>query len=234
MSEKPLIPAKNITGSFTNSAGETYPVQGRSPLLYEKLGRAIEADFIAKGKPILPHPTYEITTVTGDIETHEHDATTLVKEGDPEQTEKNKAQWQEYVLQQNEMQAEYSTRSMKMVLLAVQAKPTPEWREEMAVLGIPTPPPNSVEERYSFIETHVIQSPEDLSKLMALVFRLSGLISEEAVAEAESTFQGIVERAFTQAGKQVPETKRVDSDPVLQRGGDSEILEHETVGPGLV
>lgn len=188
-------------GTFTNSAGEVYMVNGLSPLLFQKISDAVRMEYEKSGKALLSHPTYEVKTAAGDIEIHEHDETTLVVPDDLLQTKLNQEKWQEYTRQVDELDELNTQRTMKMVLMAVVATPTQQWRDEMAFLGIPLPDKNSPAEKYSFVETHVIQSPSDLSKLMTTVFRLAGIINEEGVAQAEAAFQSIVERAFTQAGK---------------------------------
>jgi hypothetical protein len=72
----------------------------------------------------------------------------------------------------------------------------------MNFLGIEIPAENTPQEKYIYIETHVIQSAIDLSKLMTGVFRLAGIISEAAIAEVDATFQRSMEAAFAEAGKQ--------------------------------
>ena len=148
---------------------------------------------------------------------------------DPLQTKLNQERWQEYTRQTAELDELYTARTMKMVLMAVVANPTKEWRDKMEFMGIALPPVNSPAEKYTFVETEVIQSPTDLAKLMTSVFRLAGIINEEGVTQAEATFQGVVERAFTQAGKQSPAKQPLDGDKLLQRDSDGPLLEQKTV-----
>jgi len=202
MTNKPNVEPKARNYSvFVNSANESYTLHGLSPLLPEKIQGAIKAEFERAGKTLPVVPTYEVETASGEKELHQHDATTLIVPGKEAETAENQRVWAEYVQAQAEVTEEYNNRIMKAVFMAVEAKPTQTWREEMKFLGIETPPENSQAEKYAFIETHVIQSPEDLSKLMTSVFRMAGIISEAAVAEADATFQRAVEAAYTEAGQ---------------------------------
>jgi len=202
MTNKPNVETKARDYSvFVNSAKETYIIHGLSPMLPDKLLGAVKAEYEkVKGK-IPPAPTYEVTTASGEKETHLHDATTLIVPDDEQQTAENQRVWAEYNKAITSVNEEYNNRIMKAVFMAVEAKPTQAWRDEMKFLGIPTPPENSPAEKYSYIETHVIQSPEDLAKLTTSVFRMAGIISEAAIAEVDATFQRDMEKAFTQAGK---------------------------------
>jgi hypothetical protein len=78
-------------GEFVNAAGEHFRIRGLSPLLPEKILAAVVKQF-----PQLPCPTYDVTTAADDTETHLHDETTLIVEGDAEQTKQNQAAWVAY------------------------------------------------------------------------------------------------------------------------------------------
>lgn len=200
MSAKGTDANKNY-GSFTNSAGETFVIHGLSPLLPQKMMDAVKAEWLRDGKQLPIVPTYVVTLAGGDTEVHEHDASTLVVEGDEKLTKINQDNWREYSRLSTSLEAEYNTRLMKAVLLAVQVTPTQEWRDEMDFMGVGRPTEKSPAEKYAFVETKVIQSALDLSKLMSAVFRLAGIISEEAIAEVDATFQRSMEEAFAEAGK---------------------------------
>lgn len=186
---------------FVNSAGEEYQVRGLSPLLPSKLMEQVKQEIIKRHGSLPTVPTYTVTTASGETETHDHNSTTLVVEGDEEQTKENQKVWSEYLDKQSELNRDYNARIMKSVLLGVQAIPTAEWRDDMRMMGMDVHPEGSAEERYLFIETHVIQTPEDLSGLTTLVFKRAGIIPREGSAEVEATFRGYVERAFVEAGR---------------------------------
>jgi len=193
MSNKSTDGTKNF-GTFVNAAGETYQIRGLSPLLPEKICKAVLDEFIAGGGSILEIPTYTVKTVSGEEEIHQHDETTLVVEGDLDATKKNQADWQEYKRTTAQIDGEYSAKLMRAVFNGVQCTPSDEWRSEMRLLGIVVPA-DPAAEKYLYVETRVVQSPIDISRLMTSVFRLAGIINEEAVAEAEATFQRALEEA---------------------------------------
>lgn len=198
--------AVKSTGTFKNSNGEEFLIRGVSPLTMEKIKDAVNAEF-----NVPEIPTYEVETATGEKETHQHDKTTLTVEGNPEQTLINKTKWAEHEKILAKAEAEFQIRLMRVVLLSVKVSPTQEWRDEMAFLGIKLPVINSPEERYLYIETRVIQSAEDLTKLMTCVFRTAGMISKEAISEVDATFQRSMEEAFAEADKRRSKKERVDS-----------------------
>lgn len=187
-------------GTFTNAIGEQYTIHGLSPVTPQRIMESVRAEFLRAGKPVLAVPTYKVQTATGEEEIHEHDATTLVVPDNPAQTQINQDAWQEYVKSTAALDAEYNVRLMRVVFLAVTAKPTQEWRDEMAFTGVDLPAENSPAERYLYVETRVIQSAKDVASLMTGVFRLAGVISEAAVAEVDATFQRAMEEAVVEAG----------------------------------
>jgi hypothetical protein len=197
---KTTDPTKNF-GSFTNAAGEVYTIHGLSPLLPAQLMGAAKAEFEKSGEILPEIPTYEVTTIGGEKEIHQHDSTTLVVEGDEAQTKANQKAWLDYTKAYVKLNNAYNLRVMHAAFLAVEVEPTQAWRDEMKFIGAEIHAEGSVEERYAFVETHVIQCPADLSKLTLMVFRMSGIIPEEATAEVDATFQRAVERAFVEAGK---------------------------------
>jgi hypothetical protein len=200
---KVSVPAPTVQsiGTFTNSAGEVYTIRGLSPMLPQKILDTVKAEFAAAGKTIPPIPTYTIPAneIHGE-EVHEHNETSIL-EGTPEQVEQSKAAWFAYQSAIDALNNEHTTRMMRAMFMAVDVKPTQSWRDEMKFIGAATPPENSPAEKYAFIETHVVQTPSDLTKLMTSVFRMSGIISEAAVAEVDATFQRFVEDAYSEAGK---------------------------------
>jgi hypothetical protein len=205
MSKSPVPPTVQNIGTFKNSAGEIYTIRGLSPVLPQKIMDSVKKEFEAKGKPLPVVPTYTAIILKGtpeeSEEIREHTEKSIL-EGTSEEVKANKIAWAAYQAASEAINNEYNARIMRAVFMAVEAKPTQEWRDEMKFIGADTPKEGTPEERYNFIETHVIQAPADLAKLMTSVFRLAGIISEAAVAEVDATFQRFVEDAYTQAGKQ--------------------------------
>jgi hypothetical protein len=196
------VPAvtKNF-GSFTNAAGKTFVISGLSPLIPQHIMESVRQKWVKDGKIIPVCPTYEIITASGEIEIHEHDTSTLVVEGDEKQTKINKETWQEFSRLSAELDGEYNVRLMRVVFLAVEVVPDDGWRNEMEFVGMDLPPKGSAQEKHLFVETQVIKSALDISRLMTGVFRLAGVINEAAVADAEAAFQRILENAFVEAGQ---------------------------------
>jgi len=185
---------QKVLGSYINSAGETWRVRGLSPLLLSRIRKAVETEWVANNGNIPAIPTYTIKTVTGEDEVHTHDPSTLVIEGNPEQTEINQKAWFEYTRVQLEIDKAFNVKLMRAVFSAVQCQPDETWRDEMKSLRLDIPS-DKMDEKMMFIETRVIQSPNDIASLMSCVLRTAGVIPEEAVAEAQATFRGALEKA---------------------------------------
>lgn len=185
-------------------------MRGLSPLLPEKLFASVREEWAKKGRSLPTIPTYEVKTVTGEVEVHEHDATTLFVEGNPEQTKLNQEKWREFSRDNRELQNEYNARLMRAMFLSIIATPTDEWRGEMAFLGVDIPPKGTPAEKYSYIENRVVQNAEDIVRLMTCVFRLTGVASEAAIADVEATFRSAVQGAVLEASQQESEGKSLE------------------------
>lgn len=227
------VPVGVPAGTFTNTLGETYQVYGLSPLIPASILEAVHAEYVEKNGALPTKPTYTVTTKPGDKEVHEHDERSIL-EGSPEQVKLNKAAWASYIEQSRKIDDEYNLRLMRAVFMAV-ATPVPQsWRDEMHFIGAKLPKEGSPEERYMFVETHVVKSAQDLAKLMVKVFRMSGVIQEEDVAKVEATFQGFMERAFAEAGMPRSGAKRVGSKSVPHRHRHGSVLGQTAVRAGSV
>lgn len=192
------INTNKSSGTFTNANGEVFTIRGLSPLLPQKITTAIEEEWKAAGKSLPICPTYEVTSLGGEKETFAHNEKTLVVKDNPEQTKANQKMWADYCKALAEFEGEYTERIMKRVFLAVDAKPTQAWRDEMKFLGVPTPPVDTVEERYAYVETQVVQSAVDITRLMTDVLYLAGVINEASKLDAEATFQRSLEKALAE------------------------------------
>lgn len=192
------INTNKSSGTFTNANGEVFPIRGLSPLLPQKINSAIEEEWKVKGKPLPVCPTYEVVTIGGEKEIFLHNEKTLDVKGNPEQTAINKKAWVDYRNGLVEFEGEYSERIMKRVFLAVDVKPTEEWRNEMTFLGISLPIKDSIQEKYMYVETQVVQSATDITRLMTEVMYLAGVINEASKTDAEATFQRMLEVALAE------------------------------------
>lgn len=197
-------------GTFINSAGESYTVRGMSPTTPENIAMAVTEEWKAAGKALPIIPTYEAILATGEKEIHAHDKTTLVVEGNPEQTAINQANWKAYLDANAEFTGECNARLMKVVFLAVDVHPDDAWREEMEFIGMKLPPKGSAAERYAYVENHVVQNPGDIASLMARVFNVAGMINEAALNAVEATFRSALEEAFAIAGSTVAQTGKLE------------------------
>jgi hypothetical protein len=164
---------------FTNSVGETFVLHGLPPLAIPKLAEGIK--FPTK-------PTYTITTATGDIETHEHDATSLSSDED-------KKAWAEYISKDAMADAELSSKMLTYVLvegIVIDEIPNLDrWLKRQKLVGIEVP--EDTEERILlYKQTAVIRSTDDIQNIMQTVMNLTG-VSEEAIAMARSSFPDIME-----------------------------------------
>jgi hypothetical protein len=213
--EKVVVEGKGL-GSFTNSNGDVFTIRGLSPMLPDKITGAIKAEWNAAGKALPVCPTYEVVTISGEKETHFHNETTLVVDGDSELTARNQKEWSDYVRLSNEFEGENSARIMKKVFLSVDTTPTDEWRDEMQFLGIELPLRNTAAEKYLFVETKVVQSASDIAKLMTSVLCLAGVISEASKNEAEATFQRALEDALALASSAETKAGKLERKSVLR------------------
>lgn len=233
MNETPVTPAPTdptkVYTTFTNSAGQTFSIHGLSPVIPHRIMDSVKSDFIKRDGELPSIPTYEVVTVSGEKEIHEHDEKSLMVEGDPEQTKINQDAWKKYQDLSNEMISDYNSRIMKSVLMTVQAIPTKAWRDEMKFIGIELPAEGSQDEKYLFIETNVIRNHVDLSSLTLLAFQSAGIIKEEMTAEVEATFRDFMEGAFIEAARNTDKRERLESNSILQRGGDGSLLEQKAV-----
>lgn len=228
------VPDNHSIGIFINANGEQFPVHGLSPLTVEKVREDVEASWKKQGKELPTPPTYTVpASEAHEAETLPHNPTTLEVPGDPEQTKINQAQWREFSLKQAEFDGECSQRLMKKVLLCVQVKPDAAWRDEMEFSGSELPPAGSAAERYSYVENRVIQSTDDLARLMAQVLGLGGFIKKEAVQDAEATFQRMLQQATAEAVDAGTKSE-VDQQSLVRGGADSPLLGETPLGNGPV
>lgn len=189
-------------GSFTNTNGETFQIRGLSPMVIDQIRTDIKADWDRQGKPWPVCPTYTIpASEANEEEVHDHNATTLLVKDDLAQTKTNEAVWEKYTRQLEEIESENSKRLMKKVFLAVDCHPDDAWRDEMEFGGTTLPAKGSGAEKYLYVSQRVIQSFDDVAKLLTSVLGLAGIIKAEAVEAAEAAFQSLMEQATTQGSE---------------------------------
>jgi hypothetical protein len=176
------IPNKNSkpksTDTLTTSKGITVRIVGVSQLWLDKLRTAVKFP---------DPPKYSVTTVTGDVEYHSHDETTL-------ETDEDRRLWAEY--QAETAKAEFRRNEMitKYVLtkgVEVDIPDSGEWIDMNAFLGIDLPT-NPIERKYEYVRSEVVGTAEDLAEIISKVMELSG-VPQEALEEAKASFRDLLE-----------------------------------------
>ena len=177
-----------IIKSFTNSAGNVYPVHGISPLLPDLIRTAVTSEWNRAGRALPEVPAYEVELADGHKQKFPHNETTL-------ETDEDRAAWAAYQAADNEFEQEINLRVLKAVCLAVDVDPMQDkaWREEQAVIGVDLPE-NPAELRLQYVQTQVIKSADDTARLMTAVMVISGLMDEDQAAAAEAAFRGEMEK----------------------------------------
>jgi hypothetical protein len=180
-------------GTFTNSIGRAFPIEGMSPMIPEKIRTSLRQEWENEGRPILDEPkppTYQVTNAAGEVATFPHDEQSLV-------TDEDRATWAAYLgaleahkFLMTDFESEVNRRLFRAVCLCVKIDPDAEdeWAEEQAAIGIEIPEKRA-ERRLSFVETEVIRGAEDIIALMTAVFRQSGMADERTAAAAEAAFR---------------------------------------------
>ena len=134
-------------------------------------------------------PTYEVTTAAGDVETYEHDETTL-------QSDDDKKAWANYLEAQEEAETELTEKLVYAVLVECVTMRNYEdrfatWKQKQGFIGIEL---SEDEERnkFDFMQTEVFHDADDIGEILTIVMSLTG-VSVEDLAEARNSFPGEVE-----------------------------------------
>jgi hypothetical protein len=190
---KPQIEKRAViqpNSTFTNSAGMTFAIEGIASYTLEELRPQLAASWQRRGKPIPQIPTFEVKTVSGDIEKHEHTDQT------PKSAEDQIA-WDRYVLDKQEFEREYNQLFLRTIATCV--VPTAEqfdrWKQRREFIGLDIPE-KEFERLELFVNTEVMRSVEDASQLVLSVYRCAGLINEDIVQQAQHMFQDQIQKAF--------------------------------------
>ena len=105
---------------------------------------------------LFPCPTYTITTVAGNTETHEHDAGTSVT------TDADKIAWDLYQAGQEHLSASAGRRRRRCSCSTAHrwARSLSGW-EQMAALGIDLPS-DANDLLYEYLQIEILKTPEDI------------------------------------------------------------------------
>ena len=164
---------------FTNSKGITVKLTGVPPLVIPMIADSI--DYPEK-------PTYSIETVTGDVEIHEHDETTLA-------TDEDKEVWAKYQLAYENAEEELTAKMLNAILIegvfVEEITSAERWIKRQQLMGIPVS--DDEEERLlHYKQSEIARSSSDIEFIMDKVMELTG-VNPEDLALARSSFQDPVE-----------------------------------------
>lgn len=171
----------------------------------------------------LPEPPYyEIKTLTGAIEKHAHDETTL-------ETDADRAAWADYQRQLAETNEHINRSFMRLVFLRgieIEMPQDDTWVREQKLLGI-TIPDDPLERKLHWIETEVIATVDDADRITRGALEASG-VPQEALAQAEDTFRRSAQRDAAQESDD--QARQMDDDSTRGRS-DSSIQDANAAKP---
>ena len=170
---------------FVTSTGVEITLKSISPVLMAKVRTSVEFP---------KRPTYEAKTITGDIEVHEHDETTLETDGDREA-------WQRYLVEFMQAEQEQARRVGNALFkrgIDYEVLELPEddrWIKEQKELGVKVPK-DPLERKRHWLETEAFTTEVEIQRLSLRLMAMSG-VSEEVLEAAERSFRGEVGRDAT-------------------------------------
>jgi hypothetical protein len=158
---------------------------GRSILL-RPVGRRYVEQVMAK-HPIPAPPTYTITTIAGDVETHAHDEKSIAE------TPEDKPKWDQYLADRMAATtARYQAATDFLIYNCVVEEPPPlsEWSMDFALWGLE--PPDSGDKaalKVFWVENELCPDLDDQAALIAEVYQIGGIVAEDRVRQFESFFR---------------------------------------------
>lgn len=180
---------KNIT--FTNSAGDTFPLLPLNPMEEQLIQQQLLDEWKASGKTIPEPPYYEATTAAGEVQR------IMLRSRDDADTPELVAAWDAYEAAETALQKARSEKFMISCFLCVDANPDdyPRWKMRMKARGMAIPE-DEFDKLVLFANTWVIRAKEDIPGLIIAVSRTIANVSEEAMKAAEAMFQRSVEESL--------------------------------------
>jgi len=178
---------------FVSSAGVRCHLRPVSPALLAAATAAVEREYRERGEPIDP-PTYTVMLPSGRSETHPHDETTLIVEGDEAATQANQAAYtahQDAVQRMKRAQSERLLRALLLGGVTVEMPADDTWaRQQHEIYGIDVPT-EPTERRWHYITTEVLVTPADLQQVVAELMEIStaGMTRPEEVRAAIASFR---------------------------------------------
>lgn len=177
-------------GQFVNSAGESFTVQGFSPLEPQRIIDSVRARWKLAGRAaLLDTVTYMVTNVAGVAQAFEHDDESI-KDAPPEVQQ----QYATHKAAKAEFDNDVNMRTMRACFLCLQANPLEDkqWVDKMEYEEIELPQ-NSAALKALYVETRVLRAATDISRYMSTVMQLSGMVDEATARAAEATFQRAIQ-----------------------------------------
>lgn len=158
------------------------------------VGRRFVEQVMAK-HPMPETPTYEVTTVSGDIERHPH-SVKINAEGEEVTTfanEEDRETWDAFKQTEREtLQARYEAAARFLLYQAIPLDPTPpeEWGIDFDLWGLEVPDPeDKIDYKVFWIENVLIPDSDDIAGLLARLYAMAGIIGKDRVQEFEEFFR---------------------------------------------
>jgi hypothetical protein len=133
-------------------------------------------------------PTYEAVTASGEKEIHPHDETTLNTPEEKKLWAKYEADLEAAKLHENEMLM--NAMFLKGIDVDMDSERFQDWVEEQKYLGIELAQSKPAL-KVQYISTEILANMSDLSAIMGLIMKQSG-VAAEVVDQAIGSFQGAV------------------------------------------
>lgn len=169
-----------MENTYTTTRGVTVFVMPIATLIEKQ-----RASFAIRAPKV---PTYIVTTATGVAETHEHDDVSIL---DTKTTDAEREAWAEYQATKAAHEAKYQESFIKLMLtrgIQVYMPDLDAWATEQTWLGIDVPD-DIFERKFHYVWTEILGDPlRDIQGILLAIGQASG-VPEEAITEAEATFQ---------------------------------------------
>jgi hypothetical protein len=167
------------------------------PVSAERLGqirRRMIEQARARGEPVDP-PEYEATTVTGEVEKHPHDETTL-------ETDQDREAWGAHVAAVAALDRAIGIRMMDYCFIqgVVTDGPTPEWKRMQEWLGEETPE-DPLELKLLYVKTGLLETEIDTAQAFAEIMQKTAAgnkVLQEEMASFLASFRDTTEGESTQ------------------------------------
>jgi hypothetical protein len=170
--------------------GRKIPLQAISMLEMTEIERGVEADYRERGEPV-DQPTYEATTVGGDVITYPLTEDSLVVDGNEEETAKRKEAWERYIDTTERMKAEITQITMQMIIEdGIVVKEIPEeWKTKMARRKVRLPS-NPEDLRTFYIMSQYLRTPMDIAGVQLQIIQISssGVLKDTELEAAKDAF----------------------------------------------